>query len=200
MGPGDDPYFEQIPESDLHFYQRKGTKRKRRIPDSIGKHNLKILNSVRRKAYRLDLQLSICGARFGWAGIIGLIPWVGDVIVYGLAMQLLRKAEQIEGGLPVGLRRKMMANIIFDFLIGLIPIVGDLINILYKCNLRNFVLLEAYLVEKYLTQVSGTRWNTKPNPRDANKLNPVEANNSTPLKTNNSNSMYPDIGDGKTIV
>lgn len=164
VGPDEDPYFEEIPESDLHFYQRKGAKRRRRMPDSIGKHDLKILNSVRRKAYRLDLQMSLCGVRIGWAAIIGLIPWIGDIIIYALALQLLRKAEKIEGGLPAGLRRKMMANILFDFLIGLIPIVGDFINVLYKCNLRNFVLLEAYLVEKYLTNVSGTQSTSKTNP------------------------------------
>lgn len=145
----------------MHFYQKKGAKRKRRMPESLGKHDLKILHSVRRKAYRLDLQLSLCGARFGWAGILGLIPWIGDLLALAFAMQLLRKAEQIEGGLPAGLRQKMIANIAFDFLIGLIPIVGDFINILYKCNLRNFVLLEAYLAEKHLVPVLGTTHKVK---------------------------------------
>ena len=42
-----------------------------------------------------------------------------------------------------------MANVMFDFGIGLIPIVGDFINVLYKCNSRNFVLLEKHLVKKY---------------------------------------------------
>lgn len=149
MGPETDPYFEEIPPEDLHFYQRKGAKRKRKLPDIIPKHDLKILNSVKRKAYRLDLQLSLCGIRIGWAGIIGLIPWIGDVIAVLFAIQLLRKAEQIEGGLPPALRRRMQMNIASDFGIGLIPVVGDFINVLYKCNLRNFVLLEQHLVQKY---------------------------------------------------
>ncbi|GEQ70105.1 hypothetical protein JCM33374_g3781 [Metschnikowia sp. JCM 33374] len=138
-----------IPEEDLHFYQRKGAKRKRRLPGFIAKNDLKVLNLVKRKAYRLDLQLSMCGFRFGWAGIIGLIPWIGDVIAALLALQLVWKAETIEGGLPDNLRSKMIANVVFDFVIGLIPIVGDLVNIAYKCNSRNFVMLEKYLVEKY---------------------------------------------------
>lgn len=149
MGPEEDPYHEEIPEQDLHFYQRKGAKRKRKLPDFIPKHDLKVLSSVKRKAYRLDLQLSLCGLRIGWAGIIGLIPAIGDVLALLFALQLLKKAQQIEGGLPAGLHLKMMANIMFDFGIGLIPVVGDFINVLYKCNLRNFVLLEKYLVEKY---------------------------------------------------
>ncbi|SGZ50625.1 CIC11C00000004209 [Sungouiella intermedia] len=149
MGPTSDPYFEEIPENDLHFYQRKGAKRRRKLPGFIPKHDLKVLESVKRKAYRLDLQLSLCGLRIGWAGIIGLIPWIGDFIAMMFAVQLLRKADQIEGGLPPLLRRKMQSNIVMDFGIGLIPLVGDFINVLYKCNLRNFVLLEQHLVHKY---------------------------------------------------
>lgn len=149
MGPGSDPYFEEIPEDELHFYQRKGARRKRRMPTIIPPKDAKILESVKRKAYRLDLLLSFCGLRLGWAGIIGLLPWVGDIIACSLALQLLKKAEGIEGGLPAKLRLQMMVNIMFDFGIGLIPLVGDFINVLYKCNSRNFVLLEKHLVEKY---------------------------------------------------
>lgn len=151
MGPSEDPYFEEIPEADLAFYQRKGAKRKRRMPDYIPKKDLKILNSVKRKAYRLDLQLSLCGLRLGWAGVIGLIPWIGDIIACAFAVMLVKKAGQIDGGLPAELRLRMMFNVAMDFGIGLIPLVGDFINILYKCNLRNFILLEKYLVEKYGT-------------------------------------------------
>ncbi|KAI3403917.1 hypothetical protein KGF56_003347 [Candida oxycetoniae] len=149
FGVGEDPYFEEIPEQDLHFYQRKGTKRKRQLPAFIPKDDLKILNKVKSKAYSLDLQLSICGLRIGWAGIIGLIPWIGDLLAFYFAWQLVRTAKKINGGLPKSLEAEMMANVTFDFGIGLIPIIGDFINVLYKCNSRNFVLLEKHLIEKY---------------------------------------------------
>lgn len=149
MGPDTDPYFEDIPENELHFYQRKGARRKRAMPSIIPPNDAKVLESVKRKAYRLDLQLSLCGLRLGWAGIIGLLPWIGDIIACSLALQLLKKAGQIEGGLPASLRLRMMANIMFDFGVGLIPLVGDFINVLYKCNSRNFILLEKHLVQKY---------------------------------------------------
>ncbi|RCK55876.1 hypothetical protein Cantr_05317 [Candida viswanathii] len=144
-----DPYFEEIPENELHFYQRKGAKRRRKLPNFIPDHDLKILNSVKNRAYRLDLQLSLCGIRIGWAGVIGLIPWIGDLIAFYFALQLVRTAKTVEGGLPKSLETEMMANVMFDFGIGLIPIVGDFINVLYKCNSRNFVLLEKHLVKKY---------------------------------------------------
>lgn len=75
-------------------------------------------------------------------------------------MQLVKKAGTIEGGLPATLRSKMMFNVAMDFGIGLIPLVGDFVNILYKCNSRNFILLEKYLVEKYSKQ-QGLSANTK---------------------------------------
>ncbi|EGW34964.1 uncharacterized protein SPAPADRAFT_145671 [Spathaspora passalidarum NRRL Y-27907] len=145
----EDPYFETIPDNELHFYQRKGAKRKRRMPNFIPKNDLKVLNKVKSRAYHLDLQLSLCGLRLGWAGIIGLIPWIGDVISLLFALQLVKKAGEIEGGLPKILQAEMMANVMMDFGIGLIPFVGDFINILYKCNSRNFILLEKHLVKKY---------------------------------------------------
>ena len=138
-------------ENELHFYQRKGARRRRKLPEFIPKHDLKILNSVKNRAYHLDLLLNLCGLRIGWAGVIGLIPWIGDIIAFYFALQLVRKARTIDGGLPKGLEAEMMANVMFDFGIGLIPIVGDFINVLYKCNSRNFILLEKYLVKKYNT-------------------------------------------------
>lgn len=59
----------------------------------------------------------------------------------------MKLAREIEGGLPKSLEAQMMANVSFDFGIGLIPFVGDFINVLYKCNSRNFVLLEKHLIK-----------------------------------------------------
>lgn len=133
----------------MKFYQREGAKRKKPLPSGLSPNDQKILKSVRKRAYHLDLSLSCCGFRFGWAGIIGLIPWIGDVIALYFAMRLLRKAQKIDGGLPSYIQTQMSANIAFDFGIGLIPIVGDIVNIAYKANSRNCLLLESYLRRKY---------------------------------------------------
>lgn len=42
----------------------------------------------------------------------------------------------------------MYTNLIVDFCIGLIPVVGDFADAWFKCNTRNNVLLERYLREK----------------------------------------------------
>lgn len=115
------------------------------------------MKSVRDRAYSLDLSIKICGVRLGWAGIIGLIPWIGDVIALLLALALVKKLRQVEGGLPESIQGKMMLNVAMDFGIGLIPIVGDFINIAYKANTRNFILLEKFLNSKYKTPVANGR-------------------------------------------
>lgn len=42
----------------------------------------------------------------------------------------------------------MLTNIIIDFAIGLVPLLGDLADVFYRANTRNAWLLDAYLTEK----------------------------------------------------
>lgn len=61
---------------------------------------------------------------------------------------VLRTCQQIEGGLPTAIKVKMMMNIIFDFVIGLIPFIGDIADAGFRANTRNAILLETHLREK----------------------------------------------------
>ena len=45
----------------------------------LSKRDAKILKSVQRRAHYLDKGFSICGLRFGWTFIIGIIPMAGDI-------------------------------------------------------------------------------------------------------------------------
>lgn len=65
-----------------------------------------------------------------------------------LGLAILRRAEQVEGGIPMTLRSKMMANITIDFLLQLTPVLGDIAGAVYKSNSRNALLLEHYLRSK----------------------------------------------------
>ena len=42
-----------------------------------------------------------------------------------MAIMVMRTCNQIQGGLPADVRMKMYANIILDFVIGLLPLLGD---------------------------------------------------------------------------
>lgn len=73
---------------------------------------------------------------------------IGDAADAGLAMMVVRNCEEIDGGLPSRLRMMMLMNVLIDFVIGLVPFIGDLADAVYKCNTRNAVILEKHLREK----------------------------------------------------
>ena len=73
---------------------------------------------------------------------------IGDFADAMMALWLVKKASKVDGGLPATLYAKMISNIVFDFAIGLIPIVGDLVDAVYRANTRNAWLLHVYLMAK----------------------------------------------------
>lgn len=104
-----DAYYEQVPATDLNGNPTgKMVKRKRAVPDGISPHDAKILNKVKRRAHRLDSNINICGIRFGWSSVIGIIPgWVlrGPLTVLFSELtlpQVRRRPGRIHGpdGLP----------------------------------------------------------------------------------------------------
>ncbi|KAI0346060.1 hypothetical protein BDW22DRAFT_1352048 [Trametopsis cervina] len=128
------------------YIDKKGRerRRKRELPPGLSARDAKILKSVKRRAHYLDKGFSICGMRFGWTFVIGIIPGVGDVADAGLNYILVvRKARQAE--LPDWLVRKMLANNAVSVLAGLVPIMGDVVLAVYKANSRNAALLEEFL-------------------------------------------------------
>jgi len=64
-----------------------------------------------------------------------------------MAYTLVRRMRKIEGGLPGALLAHMYLNIIVDFAVGLVPLLGDLADAYVKCNSKNVRLLEKRLDE-----------------------------------------------------
>ena len=79
------------------------------------------------------------GIRFGLDPIIGLIPGLGDLIT-GVASLLLLYAGW-QRGLPRVTLWRMMANIAIDTALGSIPIAGDVFDVAWKSNRKNYKLL-----------------------------------------------------------
>lgn len=76
----------------------------REVPPGLTKQEAKILRKVRSRAHYLDKGFNLCGLRFGWTFIIGLIPLVGDLTDAFLNHQLVvKKAQQVEGYVAYGL-------------------------------------------------------------------------------------------------
>ncbi|KAM3084487.1 hypothetical protein ACMFMF_001844 [Clarireedia jacksonii] len=65
-----------------------------------------------------------------------------------MALMVLRTCDKVEGGLPNAVRSKMVFNIVLDFMVGLVPFVGDLVDAVFRANTRNALELERHLRDK----------------------------------------------------
>ncbi len=81
--------------------------------------------------------------RFGIDGIIGLIPGVGDILG-GLASCIIVLAAWFRGVPNITVAR-MVANVAIEVLVGTVPFVGDVFDIAFKANRRNYSLLTGSL-------------------------------------------------------
>lgn len=145
--PQVDPYYETVPATRLGIKTTK--KQKRALPPGLTPEEERVLTKAKKRAYRLDLALfSLFGLRFGWSSVIGIIPAIGDVADMLLAMIVFRTCCSVEPPLSSATKAKMQMNIVIDFLIGLVPFIGDLADAAFKCNTKNVILLEAELRER----------------------------------------------------
>jgi hypothetical protein len=83
------------------------------------------------------------GIRFGLDGIIGLVPGLGDVLA-GLLSLVIPLAAWVRG-VPYITLVRMAANLGIGVLVGSIPLFGDLFDVLWKANRRNYRLLCRHL-------------------------------------------------------
>ena len=77
--------------------------------------------------------------RFGLDGIVGFIPGVGDAIG-GIASCIIIFAAWVRGVSYITLAR-MLANWGIEVLLGTVPVLGNLFDIGWKANRRNYALL-----------------------------------------------------------
>jgi hypothetical protein len=83
--------------------------------------------------------------RFGLDGIIGFVPFVGDATA-GIASCIIILAAWTRGVSYVTLAR-MLANWGIEVLLGTVPVVGNLFDIAWKANRRNYSLLTGSLAD-----------------------------------------------------
>lgn len=143
----EDPYYEHVPVSvDKKGNPTKFKKVARRIPEGLSENDSSILAKVKRGAFRYDMWFDLFGVKIGWANIVGVVPVLGSILQAYWSISLYVAARRLDDGLPLDIQLLFFVNIIIDFGLSLIPVVGDLIEIGYKANSRNFLLLEKHLV------------------------------------------------------
>jgi hypothetical protein len=91
------------------------------------------------------IRIPVIGVRFGLDGIVGLVPGVGDVLA-GLLSLVIPIAAWMRG-VPYVTLLRMMVNVGIGVLAGSVPVLGDIFDILWKANRRNYRLLQRHLLE-----------------------------------------------------
>src|SRR5437867_5378064 len=86
-----------------------------------------------------QFQVPVIGWRFGLNAIIDLIPEFGDIATTIVALYVLVSAVRYR--VPKITLLRMGVNIAIYFLVGLVPIAGDLFDAWWKPNIRNINLL-----------------------------------------------------------
>jgi Domain of unknown function (DUF4112) len=77
--------------------------------------------------------------RFGLDGIVGFIPGVGDAIG-GIASCIIIIAAWVRG-VPSPVLARMVANVAIEVVVGSVPVMGDVFDIAWRANRRNYALL-----------------------------------------------------------
>jgi hypothetical protein len=102
---------------------------------------------LKQLAWLLDSSIPIPGTRFtiGLEALIGLFPFIGDLIGVLLSSYILGEAARL--GAPKSVLVRMSGNVALEGVVGMIPLAGDVFDAAYKANQRNVRLLEAWLEE-----------------------------------------------------
>lgn len=93
----------------------------------------------------LDDAVRIPGTRFGVGldPLIGLVlPGVGDVITGAASLAVLVTA--VRRGVPRVVLARMLLNVAIDVVGGIVPVVGDAFDVVWRSNVRNLALLERH--------------------------------------------------------
>jgi Domain of unknown function (DUF4112) len=103
--------------------------------------SLTIDKKTERLGWLLDdlFRVPVLGWRFGLDGLIGLIPGIGDTSTALASFYIL--ASAVRHGVPKITLLRMGLNIGFDYLLGSLPVVGDIADVWWKSNKKNIALL-----------------------------------------------------------
>lgn len=91
----------------------------------------------------MDNQFGVGKFRFGLDPVLGLFPGFGDIIALMLSLYIVWIGMAMR--LPEDKIGTMIKNVIVDFLIGLLPVIGDLSDVVYKANSKNLRIIHDHI-------------------------------------------------------
>ena len=117
------------------------------MPKPTNPQGVASLKLIEAMARMMDSQFRFPGTnfRFGLDPVIGLIPFAGDAA--SLAIQAFLMIIMIRHGASRKVIILMTLNLLFDFVLGSIPVLGGIGDFFYKSSERNLQLLKAHYGE-----------------------------------------------------
>lgn len=111
----------------------------------LGRDALAVRRRIEALEKLLERSFTIPGTRqtVGLDAMVGLIPVGGDVIAAAMGAYMIWEARNL--GMSKGAMARMAGNVGFDWLIGLIPGVGDAADFFFRSNTRNLRLIRRHL-------------------------------------------------------
>lgn len=102
------------------------------------------LDRARRVATLLDsaVTLPVVG-RVGLDGLVGLLPVAGDWVTALIGLYIVYQGYQL--GLPRVTLLRMLVVVAADAFLGSVPLVGDLLDIVWRSSERNVATIERHL-------------------------------------------------------
>lgn len=88
--------------------------------------------------------------RVGLDAIVGLVPVVGDFLTTAMGAWIVWEARNL--GLPKWKLWRMAGNVAFDTAIGIVPLVGDAADFLFRSNTRNMKIVKRHLDKHHPAQ------------------------------------------------
>lgn len=105
------------------------------------------LKRVDQLADLLDSKFTLPGTdiKFGVDAVLGLVPGGGDLVSYAASGALIVTMAR-HGASPL-LVARMLINVALDAIVGSIPVLGTVFDVVYKANNRNVRLLREHYEE-----------------------------------------------------
>lgn len=85
------------------------------------------------------ITIPILGIRIGLDGLLGLVPGLGDAV--GAIMSISTVLTALRHRVPLPVVAQMVINILLDMGLGAVPVVGDILDFLWRQNVKNVELV-----------------------------------------------------------
>ena len=79
------------------------------------------------------------GMPVGLDAIVGLVPVLGEIVTTAMGAYIVWEARNL--GLTKWKLARMGANVLFDTMIGAIPLIGDAADLVFRSNTKNLKIL-----------------------------------------------------------